>query len=148
MLVANSITHIAGEPADTVTLCYDDRFRRRIAMRGDNGLEFLLDLAKTCELRDGDDLLLDDGCHVRVRAADEELMRARCDDPLHLTRTAWHIGNRHLPCEITEEAIILRRDKVIADMLVGLGCKVDQVIAPFNPEGGAYGMGRTHSHEH
>ncbi|MDA9240345.1 urease accessory protein UreE, partial [bacterium] len=28
------------------------------------------------------------------------------------------------------------------------GATVTQIEAPFTPEGGAYGLGRTHSHEH
>jgi urease accessory protein len=31
-------------PADRVVLAYDDRHRRRIAMQGEGGLMFLLDL--------------------------------------------------------------------------------------------------------
>jgi len=97
MIRATSITHFHSEPADTVTLNFDDRFRRRIVMRGDGGLEFLLDLPAATELREGDDLLLEDGRHVRVKAADEDLMQARAIDTAHLIRTAWHVGNRHLP---------------------------------------------------
>ncbi len=148
MIRATSITHSHDAPADTVTLSYDDRFRRRIALKGDGGLAFLLDLAQTAELRDGDDLALEDGRHVRVRAADEPLMKATAQDPHHLIRIAWHVGNRHLPCEIYADHLILRTDHVIADMLEKLGARVEQVNAPFNPEGGAYGMGRTHSHDH
>ena len=33
-------------------------------------------------------------------------------------------------------------------MLEGLGASVEHVTAPFTPEGGAYGHGRTHGHEH
>ena len=32
-----------AERADTVTLLFDDRYRRRLRMLGDNGLDFLLD---------------------------------------------------------------------------------------------------------
>ncbi len=146
MTRATSITHIHSAPTDTVTLTYDGRHRRRMAMVADGGLEFLLDLPEATELRDGDDLLLDDGRHVRVRAASEDIMRATCDDQKHLTRTAWHIGNRHLPCEIHDDKLVLRWDHVIADMLEKIGCKVTRQNAPFNPEGGAYGHGRTHGH--
>jgi urease accessory protein len=148
MTRATSITHRHTAPADTVTLTYDDRHRRRIAMVGDNGLKFLLDLAETTELRHGDDLLLEDGRHVRVVAAAEDLMRATCTDAKHLTRTAWHVGNRHLPCEIHADCLVLRWDHVIGDMLEKLGCTVTRIKAPFNPEGGAYGHGRTHGHSH
>lgn len=143
---ATSISHSRDDPADTVTLTFDDRHRRRIAMTGDNGLRFLLDLREATELRDGDDLMLEDGRHIRVKAAPEDLLQAEADDQLHLTRTAWHIGNRHLPCEVYADRLLLRWDHVIADMLQKLGCKVMRVQAPFNPEGGAYGHGRTHGH--
>ena len=148
MTRATFVTHIHATPADTVTLAFDDRHRRRMAMVGDNGVEFLLDLPEATELRHGDDLLLTDGRHIRVLAAPEDLMQATVTDPLHLTRTAWHIGNRHLPCEIYADRIVLRWDHVIADMLEKLGCTVARINAPFNPEGGAYGQGRTHGHSH
>ena len=148
MTRATSITHLHSTPADTVTLVYDDRHRRRMAMVADGGLEFLLDLPEATELRDGDDLLMDDGRHVRVRAAPEDIMQATCNDQKHLTRTAWHVGNRHLPCEIHTDKLVLRWDHVIADMLEKLGCTVTRLNAPFNPEGGAYGHGRTHGHDH
>ncbi len=152
MIRATSIIHNkknpADTPADTVVLSYVDRYRRRIALSGENGLEFLLDLPKVIELRDGDDLLLDDGRHIRVRAALEPLMRATAKDVHHLIRTAWHVGNRHLACEIHSDHLILSYDHVIAEMLEQLGATVERIEAAFNPEGGAYGQGRTLSHAH
>ena len=44
--------------ADTVVLDFDDRHRRRIAMTGTGGLEFLLDLPDAIALRGGDALVL------------------------------------------------------------------------------------------
>jgi urease accessory protein len=38
-------------------------------------------------------------------------------------------------------------DHVLADMVVGLGLKVDAVVAPFEPEGGAYGHHHGHGSE-
>ena len=93
-------------------------------------------------------LALSDGRQVEVRAAAEPLMRASARDALHLARLAWHVGNRHLPAEIAEGAITLRRDHVIADMLRGLGAEVELIEAPFAPEGGAYGRGRPQGHLH
>ena len=39
-------------------------------------------------------------------------------------------------------------DEVIKKMILKLGGKVKKVLRPFKPEGGAYGIGRTHSHKH
>ena len=58
-----------GLETDHVALSHDNRHRRRIAMKGEGGTEFLLDLADATYLRDRDGLALDDGRVVRVVAA-------------------------------------------------------------------------------
>ena len=148
MIRAIEVTHSHDAPVGVVTLDYDDRFRRRIALTCDNGFKFLLDLPKVIDLHDGDDLLLEDGRHIRVRAASEKLMKATSSNPQHFVRIAWHVGNRHLPCEVHADYLLLRYDHVIVGMLEKLGAKVDKQEGSFNPEGGAYGLGRTHSHAH
>jgi urease accessory protein len=124
--------------ADTVVLDFDDRHRRRMAMTGTRGLEFLLDLEQAIALRGGDALVLDDGRLVEVIAAPEPLIEVKGRDPQHLVRLAWHLGNRHLPTQITPKALRIRRDHVIAEMLKGLGARILDIEAPFDPEGGAY----------
>ena len=125
-------------PADTVVLDFDDRHRRRMAMTGTRGLEFLLDLENAVALRGGDALVLDDGRLVEVVAAPEPLTEIRCNDPQHLVRVAWHLGNRHLPTQIMAKGLRIRRDHVIEAMVKGLGARVIEIEAPFDPEGGAY----------
>ena len=124
--------------ADTVVLDFDDRHRRRIAMTGTEGLAFLLDLDEAVALRGGDALVLDDGRLVEVVAAAEPLIEVRGRTPGDLVRLAWHIGNRHLSAQVTANALRLRGDHVIEDMLRGLGAAVVAIEAPFDPEGGAY----------
>src|ERR1700743_2312980 len=108
-------------PADTVVLAFDDRHRRRLAMTGTRGLEFLLDLEKAVALRGGDALVLEDGRLIEVVAAPEPLVEIRGVDPLHLVRLAWHLGNRHLPTQIMPRGLRIRRDHVIEGMEKGLG---------------------------
>ena len=128
-------------PADTVVLDFDDRHRRRMAMTGTRGLEFLLDLENAVALRGGDALVLDDGRLVEVVAAPEPLIEIRGNDPHHLVRVAWHLGNRHLPTQIMAKGLRIRRDHVIEAMVKGLGARVIEIEAPFDPEGGAYAGG-------
>src|SRR2546423_14971487 len=90
-------THAA---ADTVVLDFDDRHRRRVAMTGTRGPEFLLDLENAIALRGGDALVLEDGRLIEVVAAPEPLPEIRGADPLHLARLAWHLANPHLPPHI------------------------------------------------
>ncbi len=137
-----------GKPADIVRLDYDRRTRRRIALTGAGGLEFLLDLAKAPVLRAGDGIRLEDGRIVAVEAAREKLLEITCRDGRALARIAWHLGNRHLAAEISARVIHIRDDHVIADMVHGLGAEARIVERPFNPEGGAYGQGAVTGHSH
>ena len=145
-------------PADTVVLDFDDRHRRRMAMTGTRGLEFLLDLENAVALRGGDALVLEDGRLVEVVSAPEPLVEIRGADPQHLVRIAWHLGNRHLPTQIVGKGLRIRRDHVIEEMVKGLGARVIEIEAPFDPEGGAYAAahaahdhghaGHDHAHDH
>jgi urease accessory protein len=133
-------------PADTIVLDFDDRHRRRMAMTGTRGLEFLLDLENAVALRGGDALVLEDGRLIEVVAAPEPLLEIRGSDPQHLVRVAWHLGNRHLPTQIIGKGLRIRRDHVIEAMVKGLGARVIEIEAPFDPEGGAYaGGGHVHA---
>jgi len=134
--------------SDSVTLNYDNRYRRRIVLKTDGGKDFLLDLAKTTELRSGDLIELEDGRFIEVKAASEKLMKATSNEPLLILKAAWHIGNRHLSCEIQMDNLILRFDHVILHMLENLGLTLEVINQPFNPEGGAYGDTRTTGHQH
>jgi urease accessory protein len=140
------------KPADTVVLGFDDRHRRRMAMTGTRGLEFLLDLERAVVLRGGNALVLDDGRLIEVVAAPEPLIEIRGNDPHHLVRVAWHLGNRHLPTQIMARGLRIRRDHVIEAMVKGLGARVIEIDAPFDPEGGAYAAdGHAHApdpHDH
>lgn len=130
---------------DLVVLSYDDRFlrRRRLVTVHDEG--FLVSLAEVTSLSQGDGFELEDGRVIEVVAAEEPLAEARGP---RLPLLAWHIGNRHTPCQIEEDRLLIRRDHVLEDMLRGLGAEVRHVSEPFVPEGGAYGMGRTLGHDH
>ncbi|WP_407160688.1 urease accessory protein UreE [Bradyrhizobium sp. STM 3557] len=152
--------HWREAAADTVVLDFDDRHRRRMAMTGTRGLAFLLDLEHAIALRGGDALVLEDGRLVEVVAAPEPLIEIRGADPQHLVRLAWHLGNRHLPTQIMPKGLRIRRDHVIEAMVRGLGARVIEIEAPFDPEGGAYAeashahgeshaqRGHDHHHDH
>ena len=130
------------DPGDSIDLDFDQRHRRRITMHSNGGREFLLDLPKAVAIADGDRLELEDGSLIAVNARPETVAEVTASDVQHLTKIAWHLGNRHLPTEIMDGCLRIRDDHVIVDMLRKLGANVEIVEAPFQPEGGAYG------HEH
>jgi urease accessory protein len=132
----------------TVTLDYDARHRRRFRLVSDDGEEFLLDLPRATVLEDGDGLALSDGGWIGVTAAPERLLEVTAGSAHLLLRLAWHLGNRHLPTEISAERILIREDHVIAEMLHGLGATLRRIEAPFTPERGAYDAALPHGHDH
>ena len=136
--------HWSGEAA-TCRLDYAGRFLRRKRLTTTSGQPFIVDLKQTTSLDDGDALELSDGTLVQIEAAAEPLYRVTGPD---LTRLAWHIGNRHTPCQIASDHLLIQADPVIGHMLDHLGATCTEITAPFTPEGGAYGHGRTHAHEH
>ncbi|MBJ3763778.1 urease accessory protein UreE [Maribius pontilimi] len=133
-----------GRAADCV-LRYEDRFFRRRKLSAEDGLSFVADFERTVSLGHGDALELGDGRLVRIVAAPEDLLAVTGPD---LPRLAWHIGNRHTPCQIEPSRVLIQNDPVIAHMLAHLGATTVPVREPFTPEGGAYGHGRTHAHAH
>lgn len=129
---------------DHIHLGYEDRLIRRKRLVTAGGRPIIVDLAQTVSLTPGIVLVLEDGGGVQVRAAAETLLEVRGD----LSRLAWHIGNRHTPCQIEDERLLILHDHVLADMLARLGAHVRPVTETFTPEGGAYGHGRTLGHAH
>lgn len=127
------------------SLDYTERFLRRKRLMMETGESFIVDLAQTTSLDEGDALELNTGVLVRIMARAEALYRVIGPD---LVRLAWHVGNRHTPCQINSDHLLIQADPVIGHMLEHLGAAVEPIEAPFTPEGGAYGHGRTHSHEH
>jgi urease accessory protein len=139
--------HVQGEACDSVILAHDSRYRRRVTMRTEGDLVFLLDLPEPTRLTHGDGLVLEDGRVIQVVAAEEPVMEITARDAHHLTRIAWHLGNRHLPTEILPDRIRIAPDSVIEDMVRALGGTVQRVETRFEPEGGAYAHGHDHHHD-
>ena len=128
-----------------ITLDYEGRFLRRKRLVTDSGEAFLVELPETVSLSATDGFALDDGRVIAIRPKPEPLLKITHD---HLPLIAWHIGNRHTPCQIEQDHLLIQQDHVLEDMLRLLGAGVEKLDAPFTPEGGAYGHGRTHSHAH
>jgi urease accessory protein len=135
------------KPFEIAVLDSQQRHLRRKLIGLKNGDEVLVDLENPVQLKDRDCLVLEDGRLVEVIAADEDLMEVRAKTTQHLTKLAWHIGNRHLEAQIEEHRILIRPDHVIAHMLEHHGATVRRVREPFSPEHGAY-HSHGHAHEH
>ena len=147
MEICNSILHNTRVVSDEdfIELSYDERFLRRKKLTSYNGIVFLVDLKNTISIKKDDMFKLDNGLLINVRYKIEELLEIKGNNLMHLI---WHIGNRHIPCQIEKNRILIQNDKVIEEMILRLNGQTKVVLEAFDPEGGAYGIGRTHGHRH
>lgn len=155
MLTLTEVAPPGAVPVADLPLPYELREKTRLRATLAGGEEVALFLRRGTVLRGGDLLQGSDGRVVRIVAADEPVLEVECRDGLEFARCAYHLGNRHTPVQIVGAkpdghfALRIRADHVLADMLAGLGAHAHAVMAPFEPESGAYG-GHSHvgSHDH
>jgi urease accessory protein len=140
--------------AATVDLDWDVRQKSRFDATDSTGRHLGVFLARGSVLRGGDVLVAEDGSLVRVVAAPQPVLRVTAcpahGGPTDLPRAAYHLGNRHVALEVKADHLQLEPDPVLADMLRSMHLIVNEVHAPFEPEGGAYASGHAHhdAHEH
>ena len=124
----------------TLALTAEERTKSRHRFEMEDGQALYLCLPRGTLLRDGDLLLAEtDSSLVRVTAKPEPIFTITATTSLELLRAAYHLGNRHVPIEITETYLRISPDLVLQTMLEHMGMEVQEAVLPFQPEIGAYG---------
>ncbi len=135
-----------------LVLPFDLREKSRQRATLTSGEEVAVITVRGTVLRDGDLLKGDDGRVVQIVAAQEPTYRVQCATPRDLLRCAFHLGNRHTQAQVGTDIVggflRIRQDKVLKEMLEGLGAIVLEENAAFEPESGAYGGGHHHGEDH
>lgn len=129
----------------TLALTAEERTRSRHRFETEDGNVVFLRLPRGTVLRDGD--ILQDETHenlIRVVSKPEPVLSVVAPTPLLLMRAAYHLGNRHVPVEITSTYLRLSPDAVLRTMLEHMGLEITAEILPFQPELGAYGQHHAH----
>ncbi len=153
---AKGLAKVLIQRAPSVTLDWDTRCKSRFDATDSSGRQIGVFLARGTVVRGGDVLVAEDGSLIRVEAAAQAVLRitacATHGSPFDLMRTAYHLGNRHVPIELKPDHLKIEPDHVLADLLRSMHMTVTEVQEPFEPEGGAYGdnamMGHDHGHGH
>jgi len=133
------------EITDQISLTYEERFIRRKKLITDKGVEFLVNLKEAKNIDENQFFELDNGKLIKIVSKKENLIEITGDN---INKIIWHLGNRHVQVEIKNNKVLIEDDPIILDMILKLKGNVKKVFEKFNPEGGAYGLGRTHSHKH
>lgn len=124
--------------ADTLLLDYEQRQRPQGSHTALRGTQIEMALAKSVRLQTDDRLILDDETLIEIVARPEPLYELRAANPSDLARFAWMLGDRHLPVDISERRLRVRRDRAVSALLSDAAVRIIAIDAPFEPEGGAY----------
>ncbi|MBF2089698.1 MAG: urease accessory protein UreE [Synechococcales cyanobacterium K44_A2020_017] len=130
----------------TLPLTAEERTRCRRHLEPEPGLSLYLNLPRGTVLQHGDILVSAEGDRVQILAKPEPVLTVTAHHPLDLLRAAYHLGNRHVPLEVTQDYLRLSPDPVLQDMLHHMGLHVHLDTVPFHPETGAYGSSTHHAH--
>jgi len=136
-----------AKPIDRAILPFDARCKSRLLVTLESGEKAALLVERGRLLRGGDRVRLDEDREIEIVAADEALLEAGSDDPLAIARAAYHLGNRHVAVQVMPNRLRFLDDHVLEKMVAGLGLHVTRIVAPFEPEGGAYGHHHAHGSE-
>jgi urease accessory protein len=128
-------------------LDFDARCKSRLLLRLDNGEQAALIVERGRLLRNGERVRIEDGREVEIVAAEESLLEAVAGDPLVVAKAAYHVGNRHVAVQLMPDRLRFPADHVLKEMVTRLGLTVTALVAPFEPEGGAYGHHHAHGSE-
>jgi urease accessory protein len=123
----------------TLSLTAFERTRTRHRFESPDGQSLYLRLPRGTVLHDGDLLQSEDNVVIRIAAKPEPVLTVTSQTNLDLLRASYHLGNRHVPLEVTASYLRLSPDPVLQVMLEQLGLKVTEEVVPFQPEMGAYG---------
>jgi len=128
-----------AEPVDWIELPFELRQRSRIKTKlVQSGRDAAIVLPRGTVLRGGELLISDHGEVVRVQAAPEAVSTVTTTDAFRLAKACYHLGNRHVPLQITPQRVRYLVDHVLDDMVIQMGLTVVHETAPFEPEAGAY----------
>ncbi|MBD2482320.1 urease accessory protein UreE [Planktothrix sp. FACHB-1365] len=121
-------------------LTAEQRTKARQYIETLEGETYYIRLPRGIVLKEGDLLTSDtQDCWAKVIAKPEPIITVRANSSLDLLKAAYHLGNRHVPLEITSDYLRFSPDGVLSSMLVQMGLTLQEETAAFYPERGAYG---------
>ncbi len=136
----------------TLSLTAEERTRSRYRFDTPDGQALFFRLPRGTVIHSGDLLEAESGEIIEILAKPEAVLTVTASNSLTLLKAAYHLGNRHVPVEITSDYLRLKPDPVLAEMLSHLEVKIQEDVLPFQPESGAYDSHashqQTHHHQH
>lgn len=131
MLIEKIIGNIANEEehahktTEWIELEWEELSKRILRIETDKGTDIALRLTGEEPLKYGDLLFEDDSRRIAIRTKLEPVIVISPKDMYEMGKSAFELGNRHTPCLIEHNEIIVRADHTINPLLDEIGVKYE-----------------------
>ena len=143
---------IGERRVESVRVHSDDLAKRILRLTTDSGREIGIRLAEPKDLCDGDVLYMDEERAIVLRVIPERLLVITPRSLREMGVVAHQIGNRHIPAQFEEDAMLVQYDALLEEMLkeLGVAYTVEEraVRKAFRPVGHSHHHNHHHSHHH
>lgn len=129
------ITKLAGNIAeasatsktiDWLELEWEELNKKILRKRTASGMEIAISLENSGTLRYGDILFEDEDTLIAIRTKLEKVFVIKPRTMQEMGRAAFEIGNRHTPCIIDDNEILVRFDHTLTKLLNEIGVAYDE----------------------
>jgi urease accessory protein len=121
-------------PRDTLTLGWEDRLQAHGRRRSDGGVEFATSLPRGTVLRAGHCLVLEaDRLVVTIVERAEPVFIIEPRSRFDLAMFAYHIGNRHQPMMVIDQALVCPDRPGVEQLLQQHQMPFSRATLPFTP---------------
>ncbi|WP_102348140.1 urease accessory protein UreE [Bacillus sp. Marseille-P3661] len=114
-----------------IELDWDELNKRILRKRTDKGTDIAVSLDKEGPLKVGDILYQDENVQIVVRTKKEKVYVIYPNSMVEMGKVAFELGNRHTPCLISVEEIVVRYDETLVRLFEEVGVKYEQTERRF-----------------
>ncbi|WP_138418301.1 urease accessory protein UreE [Aquibacillus sediminis] len=114
-----------------VELDWDELNKRILRKKTDKGTDVAIALEEKEPLKVGDVLYQDEGLQVVIRTKKEKVYVIYPKSIVQMGKMAFELGNRHTPCLISSEEIVVRYDETLERLFEEVGVSYEQTERRF-----------------
>lgn len=116
---------------DWLELEWEELNKKILRKKTASGMDIAISLENSGSLRYGDILFENDDTLVAIRTKLEKVFVIKPKTMQEMGKTAFEIGNRHTPCIIEENEMIVRFDQTLTKLLNEIGVAYDETERRF-----------------
>ncbi|ENH96666.1 urease accessory protein [Gracilibacillus halophilus YIM-C55.5] len=109
-----------------IELDWDELNKRILRKKTDKGTDVAIALEQEQPLAVGDIVYQDEQRQIVIQTKKEKAFVAYPESIVEMGKTAFELGNRHTPCLITENQIIVRYDQTLERLFEEVGVTYEQ----------------------